>query len=291
MSDITYWDTVEYDKYYRERRRIKQWQFRCQIEAMSHEKNCVLTLTYDNDHLPAGGTLVLSDYQKFLKNLRKRLSPARIRFFGCGEYGSLGQRPHYHIIIFGWCPDDLVYFYSSDRKIKFFRSQTVADIWKNGYIAVCPTVKSEVIPYVCKYLQKFQTLPDGLLRPFITMSRRPGIGVNALGTHFIDIGTDKLYLNGKSCPIPRYYLDKLEQMEIMTSMYVDTDGSLEYVPVSIPNKDLKKFAVIHGINTRVQHIRDKRRYFWQNRTDCDRYIRNVKNFKQFSTERKCIKKQ
>lgn len=283
-NGISWFDCCDYDKYYKERRRISTWSFRCLAEASSYAQNCVLTLTYDNEHLSKNGSLCLADFQKFIKRLRKRIDPIKVRYFGCGEYGSKGMRPHYHVILFGWCPDDLVYSHSSCPDVKFYRSRFISDVWHNGFVVVCPTVKPKVIPYVCKYLQKFNNIPDGLVRPFTVMSRRPGIGLCALGKS-VDLNTDKIYINGKSSSIPRYYLDKLEQLEIMTSMYEDSDGSLEFVPVSIPLDELKTFAVLAGIHTRVQSIRDRRASFWKNRFDNQKYINNVKKFKKFSTER------
>jgi hypothetical protein len=34
--------------------------------------------------------------------LRKKISPLKIRFFHCGEYGDKTRRPHYHALIFGY---------------------------------------------------------------------------------------------------------------------------------------------------------------------------------------------
>jgi hypothetical protein len=52
--------------------------------------------------LPADGSLDVSHFQKFMKRLRDRIKPLKIRFFHCGEYGDLTRRPHYHALIFGY---------------------------------------------------------------------------------------------------------------------------------------------------------------------------------------------
>lgn len=83
-----------------------EWALRCVLEASLYRDNCMLTLTYRDNPV----TLIKRDYQLFLKRLREALSPLKIRYFGCGEYGARGQRPHFHIIIFGWKPDDLDFF-------------------------------------------------------------------------------------------------------------------------------------------------------------------------------------
>jgi hypothetical protein len=44
-------------------------------------------LTYDPEHLPEDGSLNVVHFQKFMKRLRDRIKPLKIRFFHCGEYG------------------------------------------------------------------------------------------------------------------------------------------------------------------------------------------------------------
>lgn len=266
--EINRYDMLEYDKYHSEQTRIKQWQIRCLLEAREHDKNCVLTLTYNNDNLPDNGSLSLYDYQNFMKRLRKYVSPLHIRFFGCGEYGSKGQRPHYHIIIFGWCPNDLIFHHLDNKGLPFYLSDIVADIWNKGYIIVCPVITDTVIPYVCKYLQKFNNLPFGLVKPFITMSRRPGIGQS--GFNCLDFDNDKLYVDGKGVSIPRYYLMKLHNRDL-----------------DCKNIDLR-YAV--GAFDKVDKLLAKRRLFWENRFDCDYYLSSVKRFKHFSTERVSVRR-
>lgn len=283
MENHFYEWSCEYDKYKRDKTRVNDWSMRVMVEASCHEQNCVLTLTYNDDNLPQGGELSLHDYQCFLKSLRQYVSPLKIRFFGCGEYGSHGFRPHYHIIIFGWCPDDLVYSHSDNSKIKFYRSKIVADVWKKGFVTVCPTVKQEIIPYVCKYLQKFNAFPNKFTKPFITMSRRPGIGYAALEKGLVDIETDKLYVGGKSVRLPRYFLNKLADKELSEERLLeDIDGSLEYY---IPSEHSDIENTLNNITTRVDMLRAKRRDFWQTRFDNEKYVSNVKKFKRFSTER------
>lgn len=294
-KDITYGDTVDYDIFRREQSRVRDWEFRVMLEAQCHKDVCVLTLTYDDEHLPEHGALSLRDYQLFLKMLRKHVYPKKIRFFGCGEYGSKGKRPHYHIIIFGYCPDDLQYFYSSrmrnGNENKFYQSRTIAKLWSRGFVNVCPTVCPEVIPYVCKYLQKlnqdylFWVDDDGVRRdlpkPFITMSRRPGIGCNALDTALIDVNTDKLYFNGKSIRIPRYFLDKLQKEYQEKPFAVDVPG-LGLV-FSDDMNDFEKECRMP--DTPIDNIKKRRRDFWQGRFDCEQYEKNLIKFKKFKNER------
>ena len=82
--------------------RTDEWTSRIILESRQHKQNCFITLTYNDANIPTGNTLSKPDYQKFLKRLRFHLGRSAIRYFGCGEYGSLNSRPHYHFIIFGY---------------------------------------------------------------------------------------------------------------------------------------------------------------------------------------------
>lgn len=75
------------------------------LESDANKDNCFLTCTYDDQHLPTGGTLVKKHYVDFMKRLRRRLG-FPIRFKVVGEYGDEKGRPHYHFALFGYphCP-------------------------------------------------------------------------------------------------------------------------------------------------------------------------------------------
>jgi len=53
--------------------RSRQWAIRCVHEASMHENNCFITLTYAPEYLPPDGGLIKSDFQKFIKRLRKSI--------------------------------------------------------------------------------------------------------------------------------------------------------------------------------------------------------------------------
>lgn len=188
-------------------KRTREWATRIMIEAKSHTDNCVLTLTYDNNHCP--DELVKRDIQLFLKRLFKKEGLVGVRRFYCGEYGSLKGRPHFHCILFGYKPKDLVYFFGTGTDV-LYKSKTIENIWGKGYITVgLLTYRSAF--YCSKYLQKqIKSHYEGKVPPFIEMSRRPGIGYNGS----FDIKTDmgKIFVNGKYLPIPRYF-DKVNMKD------------------------------------------------------------------------------
>ena len=83
-------------------RRSSDWTLRLSHEYSLHEhKGIFLTLTYDDKHIPTFQSVIKKDLQDFIKRLRKKIYPRKIKYFACGEYGSKNNRPHYHLILFG----------------------------------------------------------------------------------------------------------------------------------------------------------------------------------------------
>jgi hypothetical protein len=189
-------------------------------EASLYEGNSFVTLTYDEDHLPSGYSLDYKHFQDFLKRLRKRFSPVRIRHFTCGEYGSVGGRPHFHSILFGCVFSDRVR-YKGKGDHELFTSATLDAAWHNQGLAVIGAVTFESAQYVAKYCvtkkngdgeDQYYNVFDvssGEIMPrtkeFAHMSLRPGIGADWLRLYWQDIADGTVVVNGKKGNIPRYY--------------------------------------------------------------------------------------
>ncbi len=134
--------------------RSRQWAIRIMHEADMHDDNSFITLTYSPEKLPSGGTLVLWHFQDFMKRLRGRLAPRKIRFFHCGEYGEKFSRPHYHAIIFGYSFPDKV-FYKTVNEERLFKSDFLGDVWRHGGNTV-GDVSFLSAGYVARYCLKKQ---------------------------------------------------------------------------------------------------------------------------------------
>lgn len=146
------------------------WATRCTIEAKQWQKNCFVTLTYNNPNLPLTeegyATLVKKDIQDFLKRLRyyekgeeqwehplngKIENP--IRYFCCGEYGPKGGRPHYHLALFNYCPKDLKLYKLNKHGDNIYMSKTLQDIWGKGFVVV-EDFNYTTASYIARYCQK-----------------------------------------------------------------------------------------------------------------------------------------
>lgn len=137
------------------------------LEASSHVHNAFVTMTYSDEFLPAGETLVPRDLTLWQKRFRKDFGNG-IRFFSIGEYGDLSGRPHYHAAVFGACP-------SVDE---------LASTWRFGLVHV-GELNPDSAGYLAGYVTKKMTRADdprlaGRYPEFSRPSRRPGLGVAAL---------------------------------------------------------------------------------------------------------------
>lgn len=199
-------------------RKSSEWAYRISLEAQWHFESCFITLTYAN----SPGQLVKSDFQLFMKRLRKYLNPGKrkcqklgiepiyIRYFMCGEYGSQSKsmRPHFHCIIFGWRPKDLEFLELHGTNI-LYNSPLISKIWGKGFVSV-GDVSLWSSKYCAKYLQKLNEVPKDWVQPYVCMSNRPGIGFKSIDEEQI-AATDKIYVDGGYLSTPRYFYKVLER--------------------------------------------------------------------------------
>jgi len=218
-------------------RRSRDWAIRCMHESQSHDVSCFVTLTYDAEHLPAGGQLVYRHFQLFMKRLRKRFPGCR--FFMCGEYGETTWRPHFHCILFGVSFDDRELWRKSSAGFDLYRSKTLSSIWDRG-AAEIGELSVESAQYVAGYCMKKVTGPLAdahycktdlltgeivqLTPEFARMSLKPGIGADWLSKYHADVYVrDGAVCNGTVYPVPRFYDKKLEELD--SDRFVDISVS------------------------------------------------------------------
>lgn len=193
--------------------KAREWAIRCVHEASLHDVNSFVTLTYSDANLPADGSLDKRALQLFMKRLRKKFGDG-IRFYGCGEYGSEFQRPHYHLIIFGWFPADAVPLspFTTKSPSKLYLSADLMRLWPFGYSSV-GQVTFDSACYVARYVNKKLTGDcaeehyQGRQPEFALMSRRPGVGHDFVEKYMSDIyPRDEVVLkDGLKLRPPSYY--------------------------------------------------------------------------------------
>lgn len=212
----------------------RMWANRCVMESKMHAASLFVTLTYDDLSVPRvlygerengeareAMSLRKKDLQKFMKRLRSyvayhisdtfsacpismRDSVPELRYFASGEYGSSTLRPHYHLILFGFdLPDKKLM--SNRRGNPYYVSDILAELWPFGH-HIIGDVSFSSAAYVARYCMKKAGKESkgsyefyGIEKPFLVMSRKPGIGA----TYY-----DK-YLKGKS-PVDTIHLSTAE---------------------------------------------------------------------------------
>lgn len=190
--------------------RAKMWATRCVHEASLYEKNCFITLTYDDEHLPENGSLCLRDFQLFMKKLRKKYGKG-IRYFHAGEYGDgPGARPHYHALLFNHDFSDKKKF-SRNNGNWIYTSDELSSLWEKGISSVAE-LNFKTAGYVARYSLKKVTGKKaedhyGIMAPeYATMSRRPGIGKEWFTQFSGDVYPhDRVIVDGSHTRPPRYY--------------------------------------------------------------------------------------
>lgn len=180
------------------------------LERTQHREASFVTLTYDKEHLPRHGTLDPEHTSLWLKRLRDRVAPLRIRYFLCGEYGELSQRPHYHAVLFSLGRTHL-------RQVQLS--------WSSGLVHMgdaTPSSMSYVAGYIMKKVgalplsknlhKEFQRSSQGLGFPSVKELVR--IQWSGRGQQMISSTGDviaEIKSSGKKYPLGRYLREKLRE--------------------------------------------------------------------------------
>lgn len=192
------------------------WALRCVHEAKMYERNCFITLTYNDSCLPDNGSLRVDDWQRFMKRLKERVrysgDLSKIRFYMCGEYGEKFGRPHYHACLFNYDFPDKKYKRYNALGDKIYTSELLDDVWKLSDPGVCEigSVSMQSAGYVARYIMKKILGPDAVayygdrLPEFTNMSK--GIGKAWFEKNRRDVfPSDFLVHDGVKLSVPRYY--------------------------------------------------------------------------------------
>lgn len=219
--------------------RLRQWAMRCMHESQMHEDSCFVTLTYSEENIPDGGTLVYRHFQLFMKRLRK-LYP-QIRFYMCGEYGETFKRPHYHACLFGVRFEDRELYKVSSSGYRLYTSKLLDKLWKKGLCSI-GDVTFESAAYVARYVmkkvngdladehyQRFNVYTGEIFHvepEFANMSRGGRYGPGGIGKTWFDRFNRDIYpqdfvvVNGKKVKPPKYYDRLYSELDAESCDYV-----------------------------------------------------------------------
>lgn len=210
---------------------------RAMIESLKHGDSAFVNLTYRFECFAGthenSGSVYRKHVQDFIKRLRSSLS-YKIRVFGVGEYGDTTQRPHYHLIIYGY--PTCTYGrsrYSNRTKDCCASCDLIRDTWKLGHVYLGDVTKDSCA-YVAGYVLKKLTSKNSQFQREALQDRNPEFaiypnkpGLGALGVPDIvqiltrDVGANSLIAEGdvpsslrhggKAYPLGRYLRRKIRE--------------------------------------------------------------------------------
>ncbi|WNK14382.1 MAG: replication initiator protein [Microvirus sp.] len=227
--------------------KARQWGLRCLHEKKLWRNNWYVTLTYNDQNLPPGGSLCLRDVQLFMKRLRKAKGSCEenpVRFFLGGEYGEENRRPHYHALLFNVDFPDRLFFTNNKRGEPLYTSGELHRLWSAdggettmGHCSIGEVTFDSAV-YCAKYALKkinitehssdearreferryhvydengecFERVPE-----FAVMSRRPGIGAGYYDKYGHEVlAHDSVVVNGREVRPPRFYDVRSQQRD------------------------------------------------------------------------------
>ncbi len=277
--------------------RARQWAVRMMHEAESHADNSFITLTYDEDFLPANGSISSEAMQLFMKRLRSRISPIKIKFFLCGEYGEVCRRcglsrvkcscpfflpsigrPHYHAIIFGYDFPDKVPL-KMRGGFQMYRSDLLEEVWSFGFSEI-GEVSFDSACYVANYATKKITNKEarfdgktefwpsaadhygGRTPEFVHMSRGGrdgnGIGHDWISRFKSDVyPSDEVIVNEHQAKPPRYYDKYIEGTDMATFEKVMLSREAALEEVEAYSIKGKVFKVLPATNPYRLAVRER----------------------------------
>jgi hypothetical protein len=248
--------------------KARQWGVRCLHEKRMWRDNSYVTLTYNDEFLPPGGTLVLRDVQLFMKRLRKARNSTKsnpVRFFLGGEYGEDNGRPHYHALLFNVGFPDRLFYTNNKRGEPLYTSAELQSYWSvdgqtMGHCTIGEVTFDSAV-YCAKYALKkvngdlaadYYCVYDEFgechdRKPeFAVMSRRPGIGKAYYDKYGKEVRAhDSIVVNGREVRPPRYY-------DLQTE-------SIDAERLALHKKRRKRMAVLNRADNTQERLRVKER--------------------------------
>lgn len=208
--------------------RSRDTAVRAYHESTLYNRNCFLTLSYHDDHLPEDFSVDPQVHRLFFKRLRKHAGARKLRYLGCGEYGDKNDRPHYHYLVFNFDFTDKVFIKKTEQGHRIYKSEILEKLWPYGH-AWIGDVTFDSAAYVGRYVMKKQSADNVeyytrihplsntavVVKPeFQCQSTKPGLGRDWFDKFKDDaFPSDFVTVGGRKMPVPKYYLKLLQQKE------------------------------------------------------------------------------
>lgn len=210
----------------------KDWAVRLEWERAEtpEDEAWFITLTYQDEpkryriqqmtgEVECNTSLEKKDLQLFIRRAKKRWPT--LRYFACGEYGARTGRAHYHGAFFNMNIPDLRHYSYNKNYQPLWTSETINQLWGKGY-CIIGKLEYGSAQYIAKYIakadkdirQKDWELWTGKQRPFLLMSKRPGIGEAYIKKYHETLAKDRnTLIAGYRRKLPKYAIEKLTDID------------------------------------------------------------------------------
>lgn len=187
------------------KRRARELAARCVLHASCYDRNCFLTLTYDEKIDGYHNNFSYRDIQLFKKRLRSYVTrefSKSIEVFNVHEYGKQGKK-HWHLIVFGFDFEDKEVF-SIKNGLPLYTSDELERLWPFGFSTIGDVSEASAM-YQAQYMEK--DFKNGN----VTNSKRSHSKHSGIGRpYFLQNYSQLLRLGyipfaGAKLPLPRYF--------------------------------------------------------------------------------------
>jgi hypothetical protein len=219
-------------------RRAIEWSMRAKHEISLHEENCFITLTYDDNSRPK--EILKSDFQKFLKRLRKKYHlHNKIRYMVSYEYGTKNNNFHMHAILFGF-DFKKQKLLNKNNGNPLYTSEDLGALWTHGYHSI-GQANEKTAYYIASYALKGNNKEvvdpeSGEINQFtdcMDVSKRPAIGLR----YFVK-NAEQIVNTGN---IPRYYEKKLADPEWCLEKFPEYAKQIGKFPLLLEQLEESKY--------------------------------------------------
>ncbi len=157
--------------------KISEAVLRFTHEAQTNTHNCVITLTYNDESLPSNGFLLRHHSKKFVRSLKRELKKrgytTKIKISIKGEYGFHNLRPHFHLIINGFKPADLILHTGNapapfghkqlSLEANLYTSEFIESLWPHGFSLVGQVTEDSIKYIVRDVKSSLEPIPPSII--------------------------------------------------------------------------------------------------------------------------------
>ena len=279
------------------KKRSQELAMRCVLHASLYQRNCFITLTYDEKKPGYHNRFQYSDIQDFKKRLRRHCDyhyKKKIQVFNVHEYGK-NHKKHWHLVVFnhdfneqlikedGIVQDEHI-IHSISNGNKLSTALSLSKLWTHGYHTIGDVTEASAL-YQAQYTQKdFKNGNNE--NSYRSHSKHSGLARHYFLKHFTQIlNLGYIPFGGRKAPIPRYFL-KIAHKHFSHFYQVQNFLDLPerkklYTPFKNPGEANRSMADLYLLHTtRRENEILKRKLEWEEKIKPHIYNNDLTDFQK-----------